>query len=198
MTGLIFLAMVLTLFLTLIGMLLNVFRKRPIKAQIKRFLIILAAYAACWGVFYALSKDQPIPLGTDICFDDWCATVTQFEKFEPKNASPKQPLIVLHLRMSNHAKGIAQKPSEPKVHIEDAQGNVYLVSKKDQQALETERGQQIPLDARLELHQSLETQLVFAVPAEAKELKAVIEEGPWIINRLIFNSNRKVYLLKYE
>lgn len=196
MTGLIFIGTVLTLFLTLIGMVLNVLRKRPVKALIKRFLIIVAAYAFCWVVFYMLSKEQPIPLGTDICFDDWCATVTQFEKLEPKNSNPKLTLIILHLRMSNHAKGIAQKPSEPKVHLQDAQGNVYQVSKKDQQALEMERGQQIPIDARLELHQSLETQLVFAVPAEAKELNAVIEEGPWIINRLVFNSNRRVYLLK--
>jgi len=96
--------------------------------------------------------------------------------------------------MSNHARGIAQKPSEPRVHIIDERGNSYSYSAEGQQALEKQIGNQIRLDQRLELHQSLETQLVFDIPKEAKNLKVLIEEGPFI-TKLLFNENREVFLI---
>jgi hypothetical protein len=96
--------------------------------------------------------------------------------------------------MSNNAKGIAQKPSEPRVHIIDDNGNSYSFSPEGQLALEKQKGKQIPIDERLELHQSLETQLVFDVPKDAKGLKALIEEGPFI-TKLLFNENKEVFLI---
>ncbi|MBK7305476.1 MAG: hypothetical protein IPI30_21340 [Saprospiraceae bacterium] len=95
--------------------------------------------------------------------------------------------------MSNHARGIAQKPSEPRVHITDEKGNSYSFSLAGQQALEKQIGKQIPLDERLELNQSLETQLVFDVLKDARRLEILFEEGPFI-TRLLFNENREVFL----
>ena len=56
-------------------------------------------------------------------------------------------------------------------------------------------GKQIPIDSKLELHQSLETQLIFDIPINSKNLKGVIEEGPFI-TKLLFYPDREIYLLK--
>ena len=40
--------------------------------------------------------------------------------------------------------------------------------------------------------ETLKTQMVFDVPKESKDLKAVIEEGPWI-TKLLFKEERKVF-----
>jgi hypothetical protein len=138
-------------------------------------------------------------LGTDICFDDWCATVTKIER--PKAVSidnqefiPNGQLLILNIKMSNQAKGIAQKPSEPRVHIIDEKGKSYSFSARGQQALENQIGKQIPVDIRLELHQSLETKLVFDIPKEAKNLEVRIDEGPTLA-KLLFNENKEVFLV---
>lgn len=151
-----------------------------------------------WGIFYLMSRDKPVPLRTDICFDDWCATVTKIEKpiflgMENQKLNP-QGQFIINIKMSNHARGIAQKPSEPRVHIIDEKGNSYSFSPVGQQTLEKQIGNQIPIDERLELNQSLETQLVFDIPKAAKRLKVLIEEGPFI-TKLLFNENRDVFLI---
>ena len=66
--------------------------------------------------------------------------------------------------MSNHARGIAQKPSEPRIHIIDEQGHWWSFSKDGQQALENIAGKQIPIDVKTGATSSLETQLVFDIP----------------------------------
>jgi hypothetical protein len=141
-----------------------------------------------------------VPFGTNIRFDDWAATITQFD--EPKTlGDERQPtypagqFIVLHIKMSNFARGIAQKPSEPRVHIIDGDGHSWAYSVEGQLALEELTGKQIPVDQKLELHQSLETQLVFDVPKDAKDLKAIIEEGPFI-TKLLINEHKEVFLLQ--
>jgi hypothetical protein len=158
--------------------------------------IILFCYGLLWTIFYFKSADIAVPFGTDVCFDDWCATITQAER--PKTLGKQNPhgqFIVLHITMSNHARGIAQKPSEPRIHIIDGQGNSWAFSREGQQALENEIGKQPLIDERLELHQSLETQLVFDIPQDAKNIKAIIEEGPFI-TKLLFQDNNEVFLLE--
>lgn len=134
-----------------------------------------------------------MPLGTDVCFDDWCATITQIDKTN-KLASIKEgrQFIILHIRMSNRARGIAQKPSEPRIHIIDNTGQVWAYSESGQKTLENVTGKQISLDQKLELHQSLETELVFDVPQNATGLMVLIEEGPFI-TELLLPDNRKVF-----
>ena len=97
--------------------------------------------------------------------------------------------------MSNHARGIAQKPCEPRVHIIDEKENHWSFSEEGQQALEKLIGNQIPIDEKLELHQSLETQLVFDIPKEANKLKVLIEEGP-LNTKLLFNENKGAFLIQ--
>jgi len=96
--------------------------------------------------------------------------------------------------MSNHARGIAQKPSEPRIHILDGQKQAYAYSIRGQELFESLKGNQPNLGQRLGLHQSLTTLLVFAVPVGAKNLKALIEEGPFI-TELLFQEDRPIFVV---
>lgn len=132
-------------------------------------------------------------MGTDVRFDDWCATITKIEhSVTIGGEKPNGQFIVLHITMTNRARGIAQRPSEPRVHIIDSHGHYWAYSEKGQQALEKVSGKQIPLDQRLELHQALDTQLVFDVTKDATDLKALIEEGPFI-TKLLLNDRKEVF-----
>jgi hypothetical protein len=108
---------------------------------------------------------------------------------------PHGQFFVLHIKMSNHARGIAQKPSEPRVHILDGQGHIYTFSKGGQQALQNSLGKQVSIDEKLELNQTSETQLVFDIPQNSNNLYALIEEGPYI-TKLLFHGDNNIFLLK--
>jgi len=199
MTTLIFFVTIISLFVLFIRLIIIVIKHKPVSSTIRAFVIIVLSYSILWGIFYFVSGYKVVPPGTDICFDDWCATVTKTERPETLGSEnqvlkPKGQFIILYINMSNKAKGIAQKPSEPRIHIIDEKGNSYSYSPEGQLALEKQKGKQIPIDERLELHQSLETKLVFDVPKDAKGLKALIEEGPFI-TRLLFNENKEVFLI---
>lgn len=185
MAGLALLLAVLAILILLVRLAVRAIRRKPITRTVVALLIVVAAYSALWCVFYFISGDKAVPLGTDVCFDDWCATVTSIERpaalgTQGHELYPHGQFVILHVKMSNRARGIAQKPSEPRIHIIDDKGNAWPYSEEAQRALENAIGKQAPLDSRLELHQSLETQIVFDVPKDAQHLKALIEEGPWI------------------
>ena len=96
------------------------------------------------------------------------------------------------IKMSNHARGIAQKPSEPRVHLIDGKGHYWPYSVKGQQALEQNAGKQPGIDSKLALGESLETQLVYAVPVNAADIKVLIEEGPFI-TKLLLPEDQQVF-----
>lgn len=199
MTTLIFFSTFISIFILFIVLIIRLFQHRDLFPAFKLLAIIILSYTSLWILFYFLSSYKPVPPGTDICFDDWCATVTKTERPEILGndghiLQPHGQFVILHIRMSNHARGIAQKPSEPRISIIDGKGNSWSFSEEGQLALEMERGRQIPIDSRLELHQSLETELVFDIPADVKNLMALIEEGPFI-TRLLFYENKQVFLL---
>jgi len=197
MATLILFGTLITLVIFFVKIILRLLSHRPMGSLIRTAIVIIISYGMIWIVFYSISSDKPIPFGTDVCFDDWCATVTSFEHFENNSVelNHKGQFLILHIKMSNHARGIAQKPSVPRVKIIDSDGTSYTFSNLGQQTLEKQRGNQIPIDSKLELHQSLETQLVFEIPLKCNDLKAVIEEGP-LITKLLFYSDREVFLLR--
>lgn len=199
MTTLIFLGTIIALLIFLVRLIMKAIKRENIVSTFRAVVIIVLSYSVLWGLFYFISSDKVVPFGTDICFDDWCATVTKFERPETlgkgdQELFPHGQFLILNIKMSNQAKGIAQKPSEPRVHILDEKGNSYSFSTKGQQVLEKQNGKQIPIDKKLELHQSLETQLVFDIPKNARNLKVLIEEGPFI-TKLLFNEDREVFLI---
>jgi hypothetical protein len=197
MATLLFLLTFLSLLILLIRLIIKAIRHKPVKPTLKTIGIIAGVYLVLWTGFYIKSSFITVPLGTDVCFDDWCATVTQIEtsgaaqtKLPPLGTD--STWVILHIKMSNQARGIAQKPSEPRVHLIEENGNYWEYSAKGQQALEQKTGKQPGIDSRLELHQSLETQLVFAMPSNAKKVKALIEEGPFI-TKLLLADDRDVF-----
>ena len=200
MTTLIFLATAIALLILLVRLITKLIQHKSSISSIRTIAILLIGYIVIWTCFYFLSTYKPIPLGTDVCFDDWCATITSIEHPDSlgkgnQTVYPQGQFVILHIKMSNHARGIAQKPSEPRIHIIDENGRSWSFSEAGQQALETQTGKQISFDSRLELHQSLETQLVFDIPVNAKQLKAFIEEGP-NITKLLFRENEEVFLIQ--
>jgi hypothetical protein len=191
MTTLVFLLTGLTLFLLLIILLLRFLRRKPVRRTILSIGVIIGVYGLIWTIFKLTEKLVPSPLGSQVCFDDWCATVTKADK----QAAGDSTLIILHIEMFNNARGIAQKPSEPRVHILDSRGHAWPYSEIEQREYEKRNGIQPGIGHRLELHQSMETVLVFTVPKNASDLKAIIEEGPWITN-LIFPEDEQVFFLQ--
>ena len=160
-------------------------------------LFYLLLFSVLYRFFYYKSSEKIVLPGTDICFDDWCATITKAEQMNALgDEKPNGQFIILHIRMSNHARGIAQKPSAPRVHIIDGNGHSFSISEKGQKALENLIGKQLPLDEKLELHQSLETQLVFDIPSDIKSANGLIEEGPFI-TKLLLQDSKEVFELHY-
>jgi len=190
MASLIFIAVFLTVFILFIRIIVKIFKHKSSAGTLRTIAVILFCYGLLWVIFYFKSTEMVVPFGTDVCFDDWCATITQAGT--PKTLGKRNPhgqFIVLHIRMSNHARGIAQKPSEPRVYIIDKQGDSWGFSEEGQHALESVFGKQISINEKLELHQSLETQLVFDIPLDVKNVKAIIEEGPFITKLLLYDNS---------
>jgi len=197
MTTILFLLTFLALLVLLVTLIVKAIKGKPVKTIAKVIAIVIGGYAGLWLICYFISGYLTVPLGTDACFDDWCATVTRVElapSLPPGLPAPPadSAWVVLHVTMSNQARGIAQKPSEPRVHLIDGRGGYWAVSDKGQQALEKTTGKLPDIGSKLELHQSLETELVFAIPAKVKKVKALIEEGP-AITKLLLPEDRQVF-----
>jgi hypothetical protein len=192
-----------TIVLVILGpmALIKAAQRKRVKRELFTIIFLVSFYALIWLFFYIDSKYVTVPLGTDVCFDDWCASVTKIDigsqnQFKLPAIAKDSLWIVLDVTMSNHARGIPQKPSEPRIHIIDDGGGYWAFSPTGQQALEKQSGQKIQLDQRLDLGQSLSTQLVYKIPATAKHPKVLIEEGPFI-TKLLFKDDQSVYTLVY-
>jgi hypothetical protein len=197
MATLIFLATIFAIIILTIGIIIKVVRRKSISTSVWFLVTIFLFYGILWTISFFISSNKAISLGTDICFDDWCVTVTKIERqLAIGNEKAKGQFIILYIKMSNQAKGIAQKPSEPRVHIIDDQRHSWTFSKQGQNAIENLKGKQIPIDQKLELHQSLETLLVFDIPKDAKNCNVLIEEGPPYITKLLLQENNKVFQIR--
>ena len=197
MDALLLFTTIISLFILFIILLIKIITRKNITSTSKYIGLIILSYSILWAIFYFKASNQNVPLATDICFDDWCATVTSYQKSEKiGNQISKGQFYILSIKMTNKARGIAQKPSEPRIHIIDDKRHTWSLSTTGQKALEDLQGIQIPIDERLELHQSLQTKIVFEIPKEATGLKALIEEGPPYITSLLLHDNQRVFELK--
>src|SRR4051812_14930741 len=113
MASLLFILTFLFLIALFVIVIIRAIRKRPITSTVKTLGYTIGAYAMVWLIFYIIRSKNVIPLNTDICFDDWCATVTQIDHDQGLQQElgklPSDSIyLVLHVTMSNHARGIAQ------------------------------------------------------------------------------------------
>lgn len=196
MTSLIFIATIFSVFLLIIRIFYLLIINKKTNSTYRYLAIILFSYCFLWVIFYYKSREIIVPLGTDVCFDDWCATISKIEKLHSIGAvNTSGQFIILYIRMSNHARGIAQKPSEPRIHIIDENNKVWTFSKAAQETYEKLIGKQVSLDEKLELNESKETCLVFELPENNKKLRAVIKEGPFI-TYFLFKDDQEVFVVK--
>ena len=191
MTTFIFLITFLALLLLFMRGILRLAKHKPIGQTVKISLAIILAYGMIWLLSDLTRKELSVPMDTPVCFDDWCATVDR--SYDSIVGDSMQ--VALNIIMSNHARGISQKPSEPRVTILDANGHAWPYSVGAQRAYEKLYGRQPGIDHRLELNQSLETTIIFMLPKDAHGLRAIIEEGPWITH-LLFPESRPVFEIK--
>src|SRR5471030_1131011 len=116
MAALIFILTFLSLVVLLVVLIVKAVRGKPIIAIFKSISFIILGYGIAWTIFYLVRTDIPVPLGTDVCFDDWCATIIKIEsgpavQKQFSTISRDSTWIILDITVSNHARGIAQKPS---------------------------------------------------------------------------------------
>ena len=196
MQTLYFAGTILIILILVFSIIVRFVHRRTVSKIIITLLAVSVLYVFLWIIFSLNATNQAVPLSTDICFDDWCATVTSYEKVKKIGRQvPSGQFIILTIKMTNKARGIAQKPSEPKVHIIDNNRHSWSTSMIGQNALDSMQGHLLPLDERLELHQSLETKLVFDVPKNSTNLTALIEEGPFV-TKLLLKSDNKVFKIQ--
>jgi hypothetical protein len=135
---------------------------------------ILAVWVVYMGAGTAvalLSPQHKMAVGEDRCFDEMCFAVTGFQRApEIENAGvvtkPHGVFMIVNVRISNRG-GHAQQENGRNGVVIDPSGHVYEVSPAGMQALANPAGTLPGLDARVGPGQSLDTKLVFDLPASA-------------------------------
>jgi hypothetical protein len=118
------------------------------------------------GTVVAMRAPQHIMArGEDRCFDEMCFAVTGWNRTQSRDVG--RSLYVVGVRISNRARRRAQRELGRKGVLIDRSGRVYEVSKEGMHALVPAGGPAFPgLDAEVGPGQSIETKLVFDLPAD--------------------------------
>src|SRR6185312_1969645 len=93
----IFLVSFIAVFILFVRLISKLIKHKSIGSTLRLIVIILFGYTFLWIIFYFVTTETAVPFGTDVCFDDWCATITQAER--PKilgQQKPRGQFIVLH------------------------------------------------------------------------------------------------------
>ena len=145
----------------------------------------------CWGVYAVTvvavslgSETRPLALGTDKCFDDWCATVIAARSL-PNPSGGDSKLVAVTLRISNRARQAAFRPSQPRLSLQLGSGESISPSQLAQHEFEQQAGTQEDIARRLLAGESFQTSLVFEVPTATRAASVVILEGPNAITRIL-------------
>ena len=148
---------------------------------------LLAGYATgaalYLGTVVAVSLGSPqrvLTIGEDRCFDDWCIAVdnvTVTRELGPGERATKANGVfyVVSLRLSNRARGRAQRASSAAVHLMDGRGRRYEYSGPGQEAFEAQDGPAAPLTATIPVGQFLTTVQVFDLPTDAQDVSLTVE-----------------------
>lgn len=156
-------------------------RGRRIRGLAIAIFVCLLGYAAILVGTSLNSETRNLALGTEKCFDDWCATVTGAQSL-PKLAVPAgTKAVAVTLRISNRARQAAFRPSQPRVLVALASGDAVAPSPSAQHEFEMQAGPQQDLAKRLIAGDSFQTTLVFEVPTATREASVVLLEGPVVI-----------------
>ncbi|HEY4334829.1 MAG TPA: hypothetical protein VGM89_03005 [Puia sp.] len=197
MTTLLFIIVILSFVFLVAKIVLQLVAGRDIVVLVRMLLGLMVGYGVLWVVFLFLRVDQPVPLGVDCCYDDWCAMVTgaEYPATLGRQERPEGQWVVLYVRLSNPASAALLKESQPRVFVLDGMGHEWSASARGQRALEASSGPQAPFVNRSGAQSSFETELVFDVPKTAKRLTVRIDNGPGILRSLLLPEGRIVVAL---
>jgi hypothetical protein len=169
------------------------FRGRPIRRIALAILVCWCAYAATLIAVSFSSETRSLTLGTDKCFDDWCAAVIGARSMPNPNGPIGTKLVAITLRVSNRARQAAFRPSQPRVSLLLASGDALYPSAVAQREFEKQGGPQEDLAKRLVAGDKFQTTLVFEVPAATREASVALLEGPAVLTRFLVGDENSFF-----
>ncbi len=159
-------------------------KRRSVRSIGLAMLASIGVYAAALVGFSLASHYRILPLGTDKCFDDWCATVTSARSLPNPTGDSGTKFVAISLRISNRGGRAAFRPSQPRVRMVLPTGDI-LPSASGQREFERQAGPQEDIAMRLTPGESFQTCLVFEIPAITREGYVVLLEGPAILTQFL-------------
>jgi len=148
----------------------------------------LCIYALLMIAGSVTSRERRLPFGTDLCFDDWCATVTSLQNAP---ASSGSRVVTANVRVSSIAKRVTQRGSDPRLYLIDAGGTWYSAAPSPSDPT---------LGAAIKPGESFTSRVHAAVPAQAEIVAVRIWEGGFIDPLVPFDEespfHRKTFLVR--
>jgi hypothetical protein len=134
-------------------------------------LAVWAVYLGAGAAVAVLTPQHIMHVGEDRCFDEMCFAVNGFHRAATIEhagmvTKPLGVFMIVDVRISNRG-GHAQKENGRSAVIVDQSGQVYRESQAGLQALSQVNVPLSGLDAEVAPGQSLDTKLVFDLPASA-------------------------------
>jgi hypothetical protein len=179
-------------------------RRRSIGKLSVAILSCLIAYAVTLVGVSLTSETRQLQLGTDKCFDDWCATITGIRLLPKAGEGSSSKVVVVTLRISNHARRAAFRPSQPRVTLVLSSGEMLSPSASAQSEFEKQSGPQENLAKRVVAGETFQTSLAFEVPSVTHEASVLLLEGPAAITRFLVGDEdsilhrKTVYPITFE
>jgi hypothetical protein len=167
-------------------------RRRQIRGLATATLVCLLAYSVVLLAVSLRSETRQLAPGTEKCFDDWCATVIATRSLI-SNQGRATKLVAVTLRIANHARKMAFRPSQPRVTLTLGDGNAAVRSDRGQREFERQAGVQTDLGRRLAAGDGFQTTLVFEVPAATKDASIVLLEGPAVLTRFLVGDENSFF-----
>jgi hypothetical protein len=168
-------------------------RRRPAK----KLVFALAGCAFAYGVILMAlslsSKTRQLALGTDKCFEDWCASVMGAHSVPGASKTAGRKFVAVALRISNRARGAAFRPSQPRVMLVLPSGEVINSSVAAQHEFEKQAGPQEDIAKRLLAGESFLTTVVFEVPSATSKASVQLLEGPSVITQLLVGDENSFF-----
>jgi len=141
--------------------------RTPVRAPLAFAAATIAGYAGLIFAGSAASRDRRVALGTPLCFDDWCTTVTAVRE----RRSEQTRSVVVEMRIASVAQRVMQRASNPQVYVIDDRGAWHLA-----QLLPDARDLRSPLAPG----ESFVTSVAANVPAQAGIAAVRVWEGAWV------------------
>jgi hypothetical protein len=168
-------------------------RRRRARSLAVAILVCLCAYAVVLVGVSLISETRQLTLGTDKCFDDWCATVISARSLPETKGLVGTKLVAITLGISNRARRAAFHPSQPRVTLVLGLGDTVTPSDAAQREFEKQAGPQESLAKRLVAGDKFQTTLIFTVPAATREASVVLLEGPALITRVLVGDENSFF-----